>query len=370
MINCHTHIFNEDHVPEHFISPILIGLSNLLENGKVTAALEAACIAVGKEGWAEQVARKHQFITVGREKKPEWRMLQDLLIPAYPADTKFIVLSMDMEYMQGGASQRSYLQQLEDLTLLKRTPNYGPLIYPFVAADPRRPGLLELVRSKIEEDHFYGIKIYPPLGYFPFDERLFPVFEYAQEHEIPVMSHCSRGGIFYHGFVQKRHPRTGVKIPGQSNNRRTEGFTDPSNYQYVLERFPNLKICLAHWGGQAEWKKLSDRLAEPPPIEMPPTWPEVINDLLRNSAYPHVYTDISFTLYDTVTCLPLLNSWLGINAIKNNVLFGSDYYMELQNKSEPDFLSGVRNGISAADLELISDTNAKNYLRSRVHRDV
>lgn len=48
------------------------------------------------------------------------------------------------------------------------------------------------------------------------------MYKFALQHQIPIITHCIEGTVFYNGEVPD---------------------------------FKNLKICLAHFGGENEWKK-------------------------------------------------------------------------------------------------------------------
>jgi hypothetical protein len=39
---------------------------------------------------------------------------------------------------------------------------------------------MDLVKKHIEERGFQGIKVYPPVGFYPFDKNLHPILEYAE----------------------------------------------------------------------------------------------------------------------------------------------------------------------------------------------
>ena len=47
------------------------------------------------------------------------------------------------------------------------------------------------LRSHLSRKMFDGIKIYPALGYYPFDKDLISSYEFAQEYEIPITAHCN-----------------------------------------------------------------------------------------------------------------------------------------------------------------------------------
>jgi len=365
MFNCHTHIFHDEHVPEHFLPGIAKPLVNLLENGKITSALEKACRNVNLDGLASQIAKFHSF-TVNSASKPEQNTLDKTLIPAYPPGTRFIVLTMDMEYMEAGKPRRSFINQLDTLAQLTRFQKYKNIIHPFVAVDPRRPDVFKEMRRRIEKDNYWGIKMYPPLGFFPFDERLNEVYAYAQDNQIPIMTHCTRGGVFYRGHIHNVHPISGKTIPGRNNNHLSEGFTDPNNYVFLLEKYPNLKICFAHYGGQGEWVYKKSYNPNDPAAHKP--WPDVINELLLNPKYPELYTDISYTLYDTATCLEPLQTYMQDPVLRTKIMYGSDFYMQTQEMNEELFLSGVQKGLSQEDFERLSHSNVLNYLNSKIRK--
>lgn len=62
--------------------------------------------------------------------------------------------------------------------------------YVFQGIDPRtgREGL-DFFERAIDEFHFEGLKLYPPCGYSPSDERLFPFYEICRDRGLPVLLH-------------------------------------------------------------------------------------------------------------------------------------------------------------------------------------
>lgn len=234
----------------------------------------------------------------------------------YPPATRFVALPMDMEFMKAGRVKESYHQQMKDLKKIKE--NHKDLIYPFVFVDPRRivkegasffnfsqkaDGTIELgkdcfIQEYIEQSGFAGFKIYPALGYYPFDEALLPLWLYASQKQIPIMTHCIRGTIFYRGWKKSdwnRHPVFEQSIPGGggyeplllpelANVDFSVNFTHPLNYLCLLDErllrivveksspevqkvfgykdsqtrleydLSTLKICFGHYGGDDEWE--------------------------------------------------------------------------------------------------------------------
>ncbi|MBO6515434.1 MAG: amidohydrolase family protein [Bacteroidia bacterium] len=239
----------------------------------------------------------------------------------YEPNTKFVVLPMDMEYMDAGKPPTPYLDQMKELEEVKK--NNPNTCIPFVFVDPRRlsakdgktyfdytftDGRVSLVKGcfiqkYIEDKGFGGFKIYPALGYYPFDEWLLPVWKYAADNGLPITTHCIEGTIFYRGTKEKqwdKHPvfreskGDGVydemALPQRKNEEFSLNFTHPMNYLclikepllrilvgqakdnrikelfgYTDEETPlkhnlsHLKICLAHFGGEDQWEEYLEK---------------------------------------------------------------------------------------------------------------
>lgn len=237
----------------------------------------------------------------------------------YPLHTNFAILPMDMDFAGAGKVDRNhdYYQQMEDLIRLNKKKE----VHAFVFVDPRRIRRdgksffdFEIINHKvilkpsfikrfIEEEGFAGFKIYPALGYFPFDEDLLPLWKYAADNGIPIMSHGIKGIIYYRGILEKewlRHPvftehaGKGKKEPMQFKQFKNAdfqvNFTHPLNFLCLLEEpllrkligegknqrnkeifgytdehtplqfnLSHLKVCYAHFGGAEEWQKYLSR---------------------------------------------------------------------------------------------------------------
>jgi len=282
----------------------------------------------------------------------------DFLRRFYPEDTKFIVLSMDMEYMGAGKVIQGFIQQLDELSQIKKT--YSGQFFPFICADPRRPNIVEIVRKYIEEHDFQGIKIYPPLGYYPFDERLYPIFGYAEAHKIPIISHCSPPVVFYRGKIKRKmliHPRNQKRFEITSHQDFAKRLADPENYHYLLKDFPKLKVCLAHFGGESEWRKY---LLTPWDESMEKSWFSSISNLTKT--HPDVYSDISYMMHNA-DLHPLLKVVLQDQKMRPKILFGSDFYMTELGISERSFSINLRAYLGEEDFQQIAERNPGEFLR-------
>jgi len=351
--NCHIHTFKEEDIPRRYLP---LGLVRILASTPGFKTIGFLLNWINPFTENDQFSSYQRFIKIGKLKSQ-----QDIFEECrkfYPRQSKFIVLSMDMKYMRAGKVPRNYEDQLMELAELKaRYPEY---VLPFVHADPRRPGIFDLVKKCIEDLNFTGIKLYPSLACFPYDPVLMPILEYAQENKLPVMAHCSPNNpTFYHGCPRKiRRLFEGSKIPiidGNSRNRRKlcANFASPENYRFLLEQFPDLKICLAHWGSDYSWKKFLERPGETN------DWFLIIKDLMEH--YNNLYTDISFTVHNRDN-FPLLKVMLTDQAIRQRILFGSDFYMVETKATERRFSIDLRGYLGEEDFKTIAVDNPVRYL--------
>ena len=369
----------------------------------------------------------------------------------YPGGTGFVILPMDMEYMDAGKVKEGYRLQMEALAKLKDNPHNK--IYPFVFADPRRiaaepdyftytlsEGKVTLdncfIKTFIEVKGFSGFKIYPALGYFPFDELLLPLWKYAADNGMPILTHCVRGPMYYRGSKKKDwdyHPvfdqamgddkYEKLLLPEIKNEEFTPNFTHPMNFLCLLEEqflrkwlhtiitkkpdsplkqifgysnekeplkydLHHLKICFGHFGGDDEWKRFfeQDRFGpsnqfiqnpykgidflrttkgEPSPGKPEQLWKftdwySIICSLMLQ--HPNVYADISYILHNDVKILPLLKQTLQNTVLRKKVLFGTDFYVVRNQKSDKNMLADMMGGLSVEDFDVIARENPVRFL--------
>jgi len=274
----------------------------------------------------------------------------------YPKNSRFVVLSMDLAYMSAGEVPRKYEDQLKELSDLS---NQMPEVIPFMHIDPRRPGVLDLLKKNVEEFGFKGIKLYPPLGYFPYDQDLYPVYEYCQQQNLPVISHCSPYNMVHHRGNRKEVAEmlakalTPIDITGKRKKELFAFFAHPSNYEPVLKDFPDLRICVAHFGASHYWDQF---LLNP---EAEGNWFVIIKKMLEK--HENFYTDISYTLNDRAY-FSLLKVLMYDDKINRKILFGSDYYMVETKADERRFGIDLRAFLGQENFDLISVSNTERFL--------
>jgi uncharacterized protein len=352
LYNCHIHTFREKDIPRKYLP---LGLVRILATTFGFRTIGAFLNLLNPLTTNDQFKKYIKFIEIGRYK--EQKEIFEECQKFYPVNSKFIVLSMDMAYMNAGKVPRPFMDQLKELAELKRV--YPGFVLPFVHLDPRRPGMMDILKTCVEEWDFAGIKLYPSLGYFPYDARLYPVYEYAEAHDLPVISHCSPFNPTYNkgwpSEIKALLASSKIPLDLNTNNRRKlcANFAHPLNYKYVLDDFKKLRICLAHFGSDYYWNQFIDF------PENKGGWFYVIHNMLGE--YKNLYSDISFTMNER-RFFPLLKILLSESKIRDQILFGSDYYMVESKSTERWFGLELRGYLGENDFRTIAYDNPKRFL--------
>lgn len=387
--NCHTHIFNIRCAPDAFAGIRVAKKFTRAPWFPYYIAKGMRWILPGKQDNLEKLAG---FLEVGIMKSQ--KQIFENLRSHYRTDVKQVVLTMDMHYMGAGKSEIDYHSQLHQVRELKLT--YRDAIIPFIGVDPRRYSGAELknyVEKFVDKYGFGGIKIYAPLGFYPFDPALNELYAFAQDRQIPIMSHCSQGGINFQNeeilhcqihpidFNRSRAYRLdleteeplhlldftndaydikrfiGIPLGRMKRNKKFKlHFSNPQNYVNVLKQYPKLKICLAHFGGDGQ---IEEYVKNPKDRN---NWHYVVRELMRK--YDNVYADVSYSLWNKKAYKPIAAA-IADKEIGGKVLFGTDYYMTLQEKEETKLVRDFRKSFSEEDFVKISEENPKKYLEMR-----
>ncbi|WP_394747830.1 amidohydrolase family protein [Spongiimicrobium salis] len=438
-----------------------------------------------------------RFSFYGTQRKVAQRALHQI-----PPGSSMVILPMDMEFMGAGTTKissemlkskeknlekgwteddykESFHYQMRELwDVVKNPDSTAPkeAYYPFLFIDPRRVERdgsaffdYEVVNDKMvlrpcfvktymEDRQFSGFKIYPALGYYPFDKYLLPIWRYAAENNIPIMTHCVMGVIYYRGAKKKAwnfHPvfqttygkdEYGPMLLPQTKNKALQfNFTHPMNYLCLLEEsflktvikntedehikklfgyseaddtlqhnLSNLKVCLAHFGGEEEWirymeqdrETYSQRLMRNPKeairfmtnsdnefswFKISSLWEKgdwfsiICSMMIR---YQNVYADLSYII-SKPSIYPLLKYALekgedyetehqaysaetspnkkamhysGKNKLRSRILFGTDFYVVRNHNSDKDLFIETKALLDEEDFDLIARENTANYL--------
>lgn len=350
--NSHIHTFTDKDIPDRFLPLGLVKILRTKLGAKIVGGLLKNILPFTDEDMFDRYVR---FVEIGR--LGSQKNIFNTCKSFYPSDTQFVVLPMDMAFMGAGKVPRKYDDQIKELAQIAK--EVAPQVIPFIHVDPRRDNILQLLHQSVEEWGFKGVKLYPPLGYFPYDERLYPVYEYCQQKNLPIIAHCSPyNPVRFKGSDAELKKLLSVsKVPidtkGKKRKELCSYFTNPLNYKYVVKDFPNLKICLAHFGSAYFWDKY---IHEP---ELKDNWFVYIKELIETT--DNFYTDISFTL-NNQQFFPLLKILLEDEKIRRKVLFGSDYYMVETEADERRFGLDLRAYIGEQYFKAIAIDNVQTFL--------
>ena len=358
--NCHIHTFYLSLVPKGVLP---VGLSQALASLPLQAAVVQALHWLNPINKRDRFSRYANFLEIGGQRTQD--EIFEIIKGYYPRKTRFVVLPMDMEFMGAGKPPKDINDQHNELEqLAKKNPES---LLPFFAIDPRRyngekgqAALDAELRKRFPADLnnriFRGIKLYPPLGYSPKDHRLEAMWAYCNEHNVPVLSHCSRGGVHRRGASQAEVDRN----------------TDPDNYLLLLDKYKNLRICLAHFGGDDDWEAYFEKPESRIEVDLDDTydkrksmnWVSKILQIIESRRYPGLYTDISYTIFSTQKFLPAISVILKNSSnVRAKTLFGSDYYMTQNEKFDERYLSmQLRHTLGEEVFREIAERNPRMYL--------
>lgn len=349
--NCHIHTFTSAHVPKyypHWGVWLLSQIPGLLR-------LLAWLLRLVGHTYADTLDRLLRFKQEGDT--PRQADILANVARQYPSNTRFVVLPMDMELIGHGPVAQDIRAQHDELSALNLDDDLGQSVIPFASVHPDRDGAAEEVRRCVDDLHFKGLKLYPRLGFAPdhpvLMEHIYPLI---QARNLPVMSHCSRGGV------------QGKAISWHHANR----VTAPQAFLPVLRAFPDMRVCLAHFGGVTDWRAyVEDGLDPNNPNARAENWQVAIRDLIGSGDWPGLWTDISYTLFHFEDYLPFLRLFLTgddpkSERLRKRVLFGSDYYMTRQERlSERAVCFRLRNALGEELFRQIAVENPEVWLGER-----
>ncbi|MEM0448579.1 MAG: amidohydrolase family protein [Methanomassiliicoccales archaeon] len=155
-------------------------------------------------------------------------------------------------------------------------------LIPFIGVDPARgKQAAALVRKYVKHCDAKGVKVYPPTGYFPFEERISYFWDLVEENELIVVTHA-----------------------GASWGPLDESYSHPQHFASVLDKHPDMILVIAHLGGK--FREETYELAK---------------------RYPNVYADISalqgWLPSQPEVCISRLQE--AVARMPGRIIFGSDW---------------------------------------------
>jgi predicted TIM-barrel fold metal-dependent hydrolase len=202
-----------------------------------------------------------------------------------------------------------------------------------VYLDPREPDAMDTFDRFIDAG-FKCVKMFPPMGYWPDDERFFPLYEKIEQAGVPLLFHSGLTEVKIHS-----------KEPGVRRATNSK-YSYPLNFDMLTRLFPKMPIVLAHMG-----------------------YPHYIEAWSIAQANPNVYLDISGGGPWT-DGIPLVFNALGIPQFLpmdfNRVIWGSDNcYTQVEHIARSDvFLRQM--GATARDKVQIFGGTAMKLLKLNI----
>jgi len=288
----------------------------------------------------------------------------------------------------------SYEDQITDFIQLKK--QLPDKVFPFFSIDPRRDetidgGILSEIKRYVGKDKpFLGFKLYTSLGYSPTHPALFDndgkesVYGYCEANNIPITIHSSLEGFSHmldENYVEGDiyYPDAGFPVPAEDlyengfikyqkkfsslyfselTSERLLMLNHPILWKRVLERYPNLKLNMAHFGGIIQMSKYVKG-------NQTGFWPKIIIELMET--YPNVFADLS-CYYNKDKNPDYMkefyeNVYLKLpQVVKDKVMYGSDYFMiTLFDTKLSSYIETFREAFGK-DFKLISEVNPRKFL--------
>lgn len=263
----------------------------------------------------------------------------------HPVDL-FCPLLVDLGLGLGDRPNTTARQQLEMAEGISLLSMKGKLpggstakLHPFIGFDPRRQvravqgGIgetpLDLVKDAVQNHGFVGVKVYPSMGWRPIGNRTTPdmpgseallvdkelrrFYKWCEEAEVPITSHANHSNYASPAYRE---------------------YGGPSDWQSVLDDFPDLHLNLGHFGGarvtedKAGWPRDFARLAS----RYKNVFADVGNHKIYDSRVRSSYFAQLERLYDDPTTA----------AMKDRLMYGSDWYMLALYPGAESFLANYR----------------------------
>ena len=154
------------------------------------------------------------------------------------------------------------------------------------------------------------------------------------------------------------------KMPFGTTPQSDVGSETPRLNRSVLNEFPDLRICLAHFGGTEDWDDyLKSEWRDGNAQLERMNWLSQIMTMVGSGEYPNLYTDISYTVFRFQRYVPVLKVFLENERIRSRTLFGSDYYMIKQEKfPERELSIRLRGELGREWFTMIAFENPTVYL--------
>lgn len=341
----HVHLINKDYFSKKYLSirmPGLIDLDFLMSIDNLMDYFKEE-----QDSKLINYAKFLHFISSNSLKD-----IAQNLINTHPVNTIFCPLMLDFEMNIDGKKKYDFFKQMDDH--LKITKDFPGHFLPFVAIDPNNPMHTEIFNKAFSKEYnFFGIKIYPSLGFMPSHPNLMKIFEICEKYDIPVISHSGSDGVYnpkspltFEYFKLDDSGRLKRVIQKKNfffRKQYSKLLGDPKLWEPVLSAFPKLRLNIAHFGGYREWD-------DNPHHDKGNLY--TIIDLMER--YTNVYSDISYIISQPSMITKFIELFESNEVVANKTLYGSDFHFikiegdfsKIRSKFQAELGSKIMNKIS------------------------
>lgn len=289
----------------------------------------------------------------------------------------------------------------------------GPVVHGYIGFDPLRQAAfgigeskgfepLPLVKRAIEQEGFLGVKLYPPMGFrasgnaaalcqtYPDIDVIRRLAASATSPSAPVTPACSGGqpipGSTHVGALLDMAlsslfdycSSAGAAVIAHANNSNGIGEhygkrADPAFWLSVVQRWPQLHLCLAHFGGfEFTSNGASGELPES-------SWEWALGKHLANKPDSLLFADVSYLTEIAGMDSAQLAQYVGVfkrwlaafDPECRHLVFGTDWVMLGIDSSYADYTRRVYGffkdsvGLDGPRLQRLFSTNAARFLGLR-----
>ncbi len=191
----------------------------------------------------------------------------------------------------------------------------GVKIIPFAYIDPRKENALQEAEYWVREREFMGLKLYPPIGFYPDEPNLLTFFEGVESLKVPILFHMGR---------VLPHPKLRMK------------YGNPVFLEGVCVNCPDLKVIVGHFA--RPWTYEAYCLA---------------------IGFPNVYIDLTTGGSEDRAMIKRVITNLG----SERLVFGTDSVLNTAEKFRKMRAEFKQDGINDQDLDMIFGGSASEILR-------
>lgn len=141
-----------------------------------------------------------------------------------------VILGLDWELGMDSVPLNSPREIHERYGQLMRETN-GRLVA-LAGVDPRRRDALQILEEALDDHGLRGLKLYPPAGFYAYDDSVDSLYAACLDRNLPVVVHC-----------------------GETLGMLRPRFGNPLFLQDVQRRFPRLVLWVAHAGATWWWEE-------------------------------------------------------------------------------------------------------------------